>query len=62
MTSNIFRTTFKGVRGSIPTPASSQQIEEKLSKAIELIEPKDLENAESRKNFIQSLPLEIKGC
>ncbi len=62
MTSNTFRTTFKGVRGSIPTPASSQQIEEKLSKAIDLIEPKDLENAESRKNFIQSLPLEIKGC
>jgi phosphoribosyl 1,2-cyclic phosphodiesterase len=62
MTSNIFRTTFKGVRGSIPTPILPHQVEEKLLKAMELMKPKDLENSESRKNFIQGLPLNIKGC
>ena len=62
MDSDFFRTTFKGVRGSIPTPALPQQIEEKLLKAMELMKPKDLEDSKSRKNFINSLPLEIRGC
>jgi phosphoribosyl 1,2-cyclic phosphodiesterase len=57
-----FQIIFRGVRGSIGTPASSAQMEEKLTKALELAQPEDLKDAISRKSFIDSLPLEIRGC
>ena len=57
-----FKVTFRGVRGSIGTPTSSQQIEDKLVKALEQAKPEDLENAQSRKAFIDNLPIEIRGC
>ena len=57
-----FLVTFRGVRGSIPTPISSAQIEEKLLKALESAKPSDLTDAASRKAFIESLPIEVRGC
>lgn len=57
-----FRVIFRGVRGSIGTPLTLAQIEEKLTKVLERARPEDLENASTRKSFIDSLPFEIRGC
>ncbi|GJL80062.1 MAG: hydrolase [Nitrospinaceae bacterium] len=57
-----FKVTFRGVRGSIGTPTSSEQIEEKLNRALERAKPEDLKDASSRKAFIETLPVEIRGC
>ena len=57
-----FQITFRGVRGSIGTPITLAQIEDKLTKALERVRPEDLENASTRKSFIDSLPFEIRGC
>ena len=62
MNNNLFQVTFRGVRGSIPTPASSRQIEEKIAKALELAKPEDLTSPESRKAFLDQLPFYVKGC
>ena len=52
---------FWGVRGSIPTPLSSQQIRTKLFAALQRIEPKDIESDDAKENFISSLPWWITG-
>lgn len=52
---------FWGVRGSIPTPLSSQQIRTKLLAALRRIEPKDIESDEARERFVSSLPWWIQG-
>jgi phosphoribosyl 1,2-cyclic phosphodiesterase len=57
-----FQVTFRGVRGSIGTPVSRAQIEEKLTRALERARPEDLENPQTRKYFIDNLPFEIRGC
>jgi len=57
-----FKVTFRGVRGSIGTPLSAEQIEEKLALALERAQPEDLKDASSREAFIKSLPFEIRGC
>ena len=57
-----FQVTFRGVRGSIGTSVTSAQIEDKLTKALERARPEDLEDADARKSFIDSLPFEISGC
>lgn len=57
-----FQVTFRGVRGSIGTPVSLVQMEEKLTKALERVQPEDLKDASTRKSFIDSLPFEIRGC
>lgn len=62
MAQDQFVVTFRGVRGSIPTPMTRVQVEEKLSKALELAKPSDLVDEDSRKAFIDSLPVEIGGC
>lgn len=62
MDNNIFEITFRGVRGSIPTPLSSGQIQEKMAMALERAKPEDLANPSSRKAFIDGLPLEVRGC
>ncbi len=59
---NSFNVTFRGVRGSIPTPPSTEQIEEKLTRALEQATPEDLLNPASIQSFIASLPVEIRGC
>ena len=47
---------FWGVRGSIPVSLSRQQVQAKLSAAIQRISVKDLESADTRERFIASLP------
>ncbi len=57
-----FQVTFRGVRGSIGTPTTLAQMEEKLLKALERARPEDLKSPASRKTFIDNLPVEIRGC
>ena len=62
MNDNSFLATFRGVRGSIPTPLSSEEIETKLLKALESARAEDLETEASRRAFVEGLPYEIRGC
>lgn len=52
---------FWGVRGSIPTPLSPQQIQSKIMAAIQRVTPEDLVSMESRSKFVSSLPGWIFG-
>ena len=52
---------FWGVRGSIPTPLSSTQIQSKIAAAVQRISPEDLLTPETRESFIASLPPDIMG-
>lgn len=52
---------FWGVRGSIPTPLTPQQIQSKIMAAVQRITPQDLESAQSRAKFVSSLPDWIFG-
>ncbi|WP_294430177.1 MBL fold metallo-hydrolase [uncultured Treponema sp.] len=52
---------FWGVRGSIPTPLSAQQIRTKLYAALQRIKSEDIESDEAKLNFISSLPWWISG-
>ena len=53
--------TFWGVRGSLPTPLTAQQVQAKITAAIQRITPKDLESNDSREKFIASLPKWLYG-
>ncbi len=57
-----FLVTFRGVRGSIPTPLSPHQVGDKILKALELAKPEDLVDDASRKSFLATLEPEIRGC
>lgn len=52
---------FWGVRGSIPTPLTSSQIQGKISAVIQRIQPKDIVDQRSRELFIASLPENLFG-
>lgn len=52
---------FWGVRGSIPTPLTPQQIQSKIIAAVQRITPSDIESTESRERFISNLPDWIYG-
>ncbi|MCK5201959.1 MAG: MBL fold metallo-hydrolase [Spirochaetales bacterium] len=52
---------FWGVRGSIPTPLSSSQIQRKISAIVQRIQADDLHTAETREAFLSSLPDNIFG-
>lgn len=52
---------FWGVRGSVPTPLTPQQIQSKIMAAIQRVMPKDLESQETRAKFVASLPEWIFG-
>lgn len=52
---------FWGVRGSLPSPVASSQIQAKISAVIQRISPKDLETIDTREKFIASLPDWIFG-
>lgn len=52
---------FWGVRGSIPTPLTPQQIQSKIMAAVQRISIDDLKNSESRAKFVSSLPSWIFG-
>ncbi len=52
---------FWGVRGSIPTPLTPEQVQAKITACVERITPKDLESEDSRMKFLASLPPWIYG-
>lgn len=52
---------FWGVRGSLPTPITPQQIQSKIMAAIQRVTPADLENSETRAKFVSNLPSWIFG-
>lgn len=52
---------FWGVRGSIPTPLSSNQIKRKISAVVQRIQPEDLRSPETREAFLAILPEYIFG-
>ncbi len=47
---------FWGVRGSIPTPVTPQQIQNKISAVIQRITAKDIESPDAKEKFISNLP------
>ncbi|MCR5612956.1 MBL fold metallo-hydrolase [Treponema sp.] len=52
---------FWGVRGSIPSPVLSEQIQAKINACVQRITPQDLESFDSRERFIANLPDWIYG-
>lgn len=52
---------FWGVRGSVPTPLTSEQVQAKIAAAVSRISPEDLESEDSRMRFLASLPPWIYG-
>ena len=52
---------FWGVRGSIPTPITPQQVQSKIMAAVQRITPEDLKDEVSRARFVSSLPPWIFG-
>ncbi|OHD66096.1 MAG: hypothetical protein A2176_04030 [Spirochaetes bacterium RBG_13_51_14] len=50
-----------GVRGSLPSPLSGDNIESKIRKALSLAKPGDISSEESIDSFIRSLPLSVRG-
>ena len=52
---------FWGVRGSLPSPITPQQVRNKITAVIQRITVKDLESSDSREKFISNLPEWIYG-
>ncbi len=52
---------FWGVRGSLPSPVTQQQIQTKIFAALQRVTPGDLKNKDTIVKFIDSLPAWIKG-
>ncbi|MBN1532284.1 MAG: MBL fold metallo-hydrolase [Spirochaetes bacterium] len=50
-----------GVRGSIPTPLSSDSVRYKIKKALALASPDDIASEESVERFIDNLPFSLRG-
>ena len=55
------RIHFWGVRGSIPTPITPQQIQAKITAAVQRITAKDIATEDARERFITSLPSWLYG-
>lgn len=55
------RVHFWGVRGSIATPLSSEQIQAKISAVVQRITERDIADQDSRERFIASLPQWLFG-
>ncbi len=52
---------FWGVRGSIPTPLTPEQIKSRIAAVIMRVRRSDLESVESRRIFLESLPPYLYG-
>ena len=61
MSDNTFNVKFHGVRGSIPSPLMPEEVEEKLLRACQKVQPEDLKDETTMRSFVQGLPNEIKG-
>lgn len=53
--------TFWGVRGSIPTPLTPVQVQQKINAVVQRIKPSDLKTADSKQKFLSKLPSWIYG-
>ncbi|MGP0566372.1 MBL fold metallo-hydrolase [Nitrospina sp. 32_T5] len=62
MPADQFQVTFRGVRGSLPSPQLSHDIEEKILKALEMANPADLQDEASRQKYVSTLPEHVRGC
>ncbi|NUP98868.1 MAG: MBL fold metallo-hydrolase [Armatimonadetes bacterium] len=56
------RIRFWGVRGSIPTPSSAEEIEHKLVQALLGARGVDLEDEAAVRRYVSELPLHSRGC
>ncbi|RPJ07049.1 MAG: MBL fold metallo-hydrolase [Spirochaetaceae bacterium] len=52
---------FWGVRGSIPTPLSPEQLRRKISAVVHRITPKDIESPQARERFMARCPESLFG-
>ena len=52
---------FWGVRGSLPAPVNSDRIKDKIIRALELAKGVDLDDVTAIRDFVDSLPPEIRG-
>jgi phosphoribosyl 1,2-cyclic phosphodiesterase len=52
---------FWGVRGSIPTPLTTEQLRSRIAAVIQRIKIKDLKSSETREVFLSRLPLYLFG-
>ncbi len=52
---------FWGVRGSIPTPLTNTQVQNKITAVVQRIEKKDLESPETRELFLSQIPPYLFG-
>ncbi|MBN2535332.1 MAG: MBL fold metallo-hydrolase [Spirochaetales bacterium] len=52
---------FWGVRGSIPTPLTSQQVKNRIASVLQRVKPDDLISPESKEIFLSTLPEDIFG-
>ncbi len=52
---------FWGVRGSIPTPMSPEQIQAKITAVVQRMTPRDAQTVESKEKFLSSLPSWLYG-
>ena len=50
-----------GVRGSMPTPLTGEDIEQKIRKTLNLAKPGDLSSEETVDEFLQTLPFSLKS-
>jgi phosphoribosyl 1,2-cyclic phosphodiesterase len=55
------KVTFWGVRGSLPTPLSPEQVRSKIAAVVQRLRPADLESARSRELFLATLPPYLFG-
>ena len=55
------RVQFWGVRGSLPSPLLTSELQSKVSAVLERLDPADLESPGNRKRFLKNLPKCIFG-
>lgn len=52
---------FWGVRGSLGSPLSPEQVQAKINAVVQLVQSKDLESPDSRQKFLSTLPPYVYG-
>ena len=55
------RVKFWGVRGSLPTPLTPEQVRRKIAAAVQRVQPADLVSPEARERFLARLPAYLFG-
>jgi len=58
---NSMRIKLWGVRGSLPTPLTSDNVETKIRRALSLAKPGDISSEEAIDSFVRSLPVSVRS-